>query len=193
MVSTGRPRDERIDAAVLDVAAEMLVEVGYSGLSVAAVADRAGTSRPAVYRRWPTKAHLAHEATFRDAETQGLQRTGSLPDDVHQIVSRTVELLTTPLARAAVPGIIAEASADPALNQQVLERFANSGWQGLDTLLTDAIDNGEVDPAIDAATLMELAVGAVLAAMLVRGPDQLDDAWIERTSQILLRGIRPDA
>ena len=61
----GRPRDARIDAAALDAAAALLLEVGYADLTLAAVAARAGTSRPAVYRRWPTKAHLVHEAVFR--------------------------------------------------------------------------------------------------------------------------------
>ena len=37
-------------------------EHGYEGLSLAAVADDAGTTRPAVYRRWPGKAELATAA-----------------------------------------------------------------------------------------------------------------------------------
>ena len=77
----GRPRDARIDSAVLDAAAELLAEVGYADLTVAAIADRAGTSRPAVYRRWPTMAHLVHEAAFRDSVTREPPRTGVLDDD----------------------------------------------------------------------------------------------------------------
>ena len=45
-------------------AAELVVEVGYADLTVAAIAERAGTSKPAIYRRWPSKAHLVHEAAF---------------------------------------------------------------------------------------------------------------------------------
>jgi AcrR family transcriptional regulator len=36
-----------------------LGEVGYSTLSMEAVADRAGVARPAVYRRWPSKLDAA--------------------------------------------------------------------------------------------------------------------------------------
>jgi AcrR family transcriptional regulator len=185
----GRPRDERIDAAVLDVAADLLVEVGYAGLTVAAVADRARTSRPAVYRRWPTKAHLAHEAAFRDSTTGGLVSTGTLDGDVRELVRRTAELLTTPLARAAVPGLIAEAATDPVLHQRLLDRFTTQGWRGLDDLLSGAVRRGELDPSIDAATLLELVIGAVLAATLVRGPDHLDDRWVDATTHVLLHGI----
>ena len=48
----GRPRDPRIDAAVLSATAELILEAGYPGVTVAAVAARAGTTPPAIYRRW---------------------------------------------------------------------------------------------------------------------------------------------
>src|SRR6185437_2814601 len=48
----GRPRDRRIDAAILRATADLLVEIGYSNLSMAAVAERAGTTKTALYRRW---------------------------------------------------------------------------------------------------------------------------------------------
>lgn len=116
---TGRPRDTRIGGAVLDAAAELLAEVGYAEVTVAAIADRAGTSRPAVYRRWPSKAHLIHEATFRDSVTTAPLRTGSFAEDLRELVRRIAELLTTPLARIAVPGLIAEAATDPVIHRQI--------------------------------------------------------------------------
>ena len=73
---------------MLDAAAELLAEVGYADLTVAAIADRAGTSRPAVYRRWPTKAHLVHEAAFRDSVTREPARTGVLDTDIRELVRR---------------------------------------------------------------------------------------------------------
>ena len=60
----GRPRDSRIDDSVLVATTELLEEVGYLRLTVGAIAERAGTNKPAIYRRWPTKAHLVHEAVF---------------------------------------------------------------------------------------------------------------------------------
>ena len=54
--TAGRPRDPRIDAAILRATADLLVEIGYSSLTMAAVADRAGTTKTALYRRWSSKA-----------------------------------------------------------------------------------------------------------------------------------------
>lgn len=187
----GRPRDARIDSAVLDAATALLAEVGYADLTVAAIADRAGTSRPAVYRRWPSKAHLVHEAAFRDADATPAAHTGVLEDDVRTLVRRTADLLTTPLARLAVPGLIAEAAADPSLHARLLERFSSQGWIGVEDYLRTAAESGAVRPDLDAVTVMELVIGAALVAMLVRGPEGLTDEWVERTASVVLQGIRP--
>jgi AcrR family transcriptional regulator len=58
----GRARDPRIDARLLEVAARHLAASGYEAMSVAAVAEEAGTTRQALYRRWPGKAELAAAA-----------------------------------------------------------------------------------------------------------------------------------
>lgn len=187
---SGRPRDARIDSAVLDAAAELLADVGYADLTVAAIADRAGTSRPAVYRRWPSKAHLVHEAVFRDADTSTDPSTGRLDADLRNIVARTAALLTSPLARVAVPGLIGEAASDPSLNQRLLDRFAGHGWSGLDDYLAEATSQGQMKPGFDAGVLLELIIGSALAAILVRGPDGLTDAWVNNTTRILLDGVR---
>ena len=58
----GRPRDPQIDSAVLDATLAVLDGSGYARLTVEEVARRAGTTKPAVYRRWPTRQLLALEA-----------------------------------------------------------------------------------------------------------------------------------
>ena len=178
---------------MLDAAAALLREVGYADLTVAAIADRAGTSRPAVYRRWPSKAHLVHEAAFRDADTSGTPRTGVLADDLRDLVHRTAGLLASPLARLAVPGLVAEAAADPTLHARLLERFAQHGWIGVEDYLARAAESGQVRRDVDAVTVLELAIGAALVAMLVHGPEGLDEAWVDRTTAVLLQGISPAA
>jgi AcrR family transcriptional regulator len=58
----GRARDPGIDARVLAAAGRHLSSLGYEAMSLAAVAQEAGTTRQALYRRWPTKASLAADA-----------------------------------------------------------------------------------------------------------------------------------
>jgi AcrR family transcriptional regulator len=54
----GRPRDPQVDAAVHEATAAMLAEVGYQGITIEAIAQTAGVSKNAIYRRWPDKVAL---------------------------------------------------------------------------------------------------------------------------------------
>ena len=58
----GRARDPSIDVRVLATAARHLAAYGYEAMSVAAVAEEAGTTRQALYRRWAGKPELAAAA-----------------------------------------------------------------------------------------------------------------------------------
>jgi AcrR family transcriptional regulator len=54
----GRPRDPHIDAAVLGATLAVLDESGYGRLTLEEVARHAGTTKPAIYRRWPSRQRL---------------------------------------------------------------------------------------------------------------------------------------
>ncbi|MFY9917375.1 MAG: helix-turn-helix domain-containing protein, partial [Mycobacterium sp.] len=62
----GPRRDPAIDEAVLGATRTLLVDRGYSATTIDLIATTAGVSRPAVYRRWKSKAQLVHEAVFPD-------------------------------------------------------------------------------------------------------------------------------
>ncbi|BAX90439.1 TetR/AcrR family transcriptional regulator [Mycobacterium shigaense] len=192
VVDFGRPRDPRIDAAVLSATVELLAETGYASLLVSAIAERAGTSKPAIYRRWPSKAHLVHEAVFPLGAATELPDTGSLPEDLHEMVCRSMAFLTTPAARAALPGLVGEMAADPTLHSALLERFAGVIGGGLAELLGRAGARGEISPDFNAAELAaqltEAIAGITLMGLLTR-PGELDDSWVDRTTTLLLKGI----
>ncbi|MCK0173049.1 MULTISPECIES: TetR/AcrR family transcriptional regulator [Mycobacteriaceae] len=184
----GRPRDRRIDAAVLSAAVELLTGTGYADLTVEAIARRAHTSKPAIYRRWPSKAHLVHEAVFPIDASTDLPDTGSLTGDVQEMLRRTVAVLTTPAARAALPGLVAEMATDLTLHAALLARFHDILGRGLADRLTRAAERGEVRPGVTPADLTEALAGITLLALLTRG-DGLDDTWIDRTSTLITKGI----
>jgi AcrR family transcriptional regulator len=184
----GRPRDPRIDSAVLRATVELLSETGYAELSVDAIARRAGTSKPAIYRRWPSKAHLVHEAVFPISDATELPDTGSLAGDVHEMMRRTMAVLTTPAARAALPGLVGEMAGDLTLHAALLERFGDVLSRGLTRRLEDAAARGEVRPAVTAADLAEAIAGITFLALLTRGA-ALDDAWVDRAATLIMKGI----
>lgn len=67
-IAPGRPRDSTIDDDVLDAALVELAKKGYGAFSLTAVAQAAGTTRPAIYRRWKDKPSLIVDAVARLAQ-----------------------------------------------------------------------------------------------------------------------------
>ncbi len=185
---SGRPRDPRIDAAVLSATVELLADTGYPGLLLTAIARKAGTSKPAIYRRWPSKAHLVHEAVFPIGAATEIPDTGSLRGNLREMVCRTMAVLSTPAAKAALPGLIGEMAADPTLYAALLERFAGLIGGGLHDMLEKAAARGEVRPDVTAPELAEAVAGLILLGLITR-PAELDDTWIDRTTTLLLKGI----
>lgn len=184
----GRPRNRQIDDDVLSATVELLGEVPYAELTVDAIARRAGTSKPAIYRRWPGKAHLVHEAVFPIDESTDIPSTGSLAADVREMVRRVAGVLTAPPARAALPGLIGEMAADPTLHAALLTRFGHIITGSLGDFLMHAAERGEVRSEVSADELAEAIAGITLVSLLTRGTE-LDDGWMDRAATLIVRGI----
>ncbi|MEV0199683.1 TetR/AcrR family transcriptional regulator [Nonomuraea sp. NPDC050691] len=76
-----RRRGAELEEAILDAAWDVLVEHGYPGFTYEAVAARAGTSRPVLYRRWPQRDDLLLATLAKYWQPIAAPDTGSLRDD----------------------------------------------------------------------------------------------------------------
>ncbi|TPG32810.1 TetR/AcrR family transcriptional regulator [Mycolicibacterium hodleri] len=185
--SVGRPRDPRIDAAILGATADLLVEIGYVNLTMAAVAERAGTTKTALYRRWSSKAELVHEAAFPVAPTALTTPEGDIVGDVRAMVAAARDVFTTPVVRAALPGLIADMAADADLNTRVMSRFV--GLFGVvRERLVHAVTRGEVHADVNPQRLIEIIGGATLLRLLLDPNGGLDDQWVDQTVVIIAHG-----
>jgi AcrR family transcriptional regulator len=184
----GRPRDPRIDAAILRATADLLAEIGYSNLTIAAVAERAGTTKTALYRRWSSKAELVHEAAFPAAPTAIATPPGDIAADIRAMLTATRDVFATPVVRAALPGLIADMVADADLNDRVRDRFTGV-FAAVRNRLADAVQRGEVYPDVDPDRLVEVIGGATLLRMLLQPGQPLGDDWVEQTTAIVVHGV----
>ena len=78
----GRPRDEAVDQRVLSAAWGLLHAGGYAALNVDDVAERAGVAKTTLYRRWPTKDHLAIAAAAQVLGEVPIPDSGDLRRDL---------------------------------------------------------------------------------------------------------------
>jgi AcrR family transcriptional regulator len=176
---------------VLRTTVTLLERVGYLELTIGNIAEQAGTTKPAIYRRWSTKAHLVHDAVFPAQDLDTSPAGDDLRSDIRTLVVAGLELLGRPAARAALPGLLAETSADDRLAADVLARAAGGTWRWLQGRLDAGIATGEVRENVSASTVFELIAGAAFVATATRPADTIDNAWIDEIVELVVRGIGP--
>jgi AcrR family transcriptional regulator len=179
--SAGRPRDGRIDAAIIEATRDLLLETGYSALSLSAIAARAGTTTAAIYRRWSGKAQLVHEAIL-PAEVMAMpSASGDAEGDVRALVEATRTMFDRPEVRIALPALIADTVADPAVHGAMISRFAGS-------LATFRTRIDQPDPSGELPMLAEVVVGSAIFRILVRHDAPLDAAWVDDLTALISSG-----
>lgn len=161
--SPGRPREPRIDAEVLAVTREMLVEVGWERLSMRGIAARAGVGRAALTRRWSGKEHLVLDALLGSAPDlepyDGIDRRGW----IEWVVTGSAELFARPDVRAALPGLLT------ALRDH--EDLRNALWRTFSGPSTALFSDGTDRDALDARAVLVMAAGAALFGSLIAAED----------------------
>jgi AcrR family transcriptional regulator len=180
----GRPRDTSIDDRVLAVARDQLAAVGYDGLSMAAVAEAAGTTRASLYRRWSDKADLATAAIAAIAQVPPL--AGS--DDPYMDLVRELDSFRRGVARAdGVPmvGAMLVPSTDPGLVTRYRERVVAPRRQRLRSILERARAQGLLASDADLEVAVTMATGSWYARALAG--DRPPPRWADRTAALIWR------
>jgi AcrR family transcriptional regulator len=186
--TTGRPRDRTIDARALTATRDLLVEVGFAGTTVQAVAKRSGLHASALYRRWPTRLDLIYDAAFADLPPGRVRPTGDLRRDLLRFLKAYVKTFEQPVVRAAMPGLIGGSGELPVSRSP--QAWADRSVRPRFRQILDAAPAGAVDPSVDPDAVFDLVLGAVLVRLLVPGairrPPRLDE-----TVDLLLRLVTP--
>ena len=184
----GRPRSPQVRDAILSAARALLQESGVAGLTMEAVAERAGVGKPTVYRWWPNRhavamAALMDAATARPARTRTRSPLRALREQLlavsDTLASRQGRSVTTMIASADPDTEIAKAFR----HHFVLER-RNEGR----ALLLRAIEAGEVRPQIDVDTALDQLYGALFFRVLM-GHAPADAAFVRALLDQAVSGL----
>jgi AcrR family transcriptional regulator len=92
-----RRRSERSRVAIVTATRELLLEKGFDGLSIEAVAARAGVGKQTIYRWWPSRPALVADVLLEDAPQilAPVPHTADLADDVVGWTDRLAAALMT--------------------------------------------------------------------------------------------------
>lgn len=190
----GRPRNAALDGALIRAAGELIVERGFAGVSVGAIAARAKTTRPAFYRRFEgipevvLSVLLEHFATNLDQSVN----TGGLPGDLEAIQREQVRLFTDPLVRFSLAGFLDAVRVDEQLRTVFVRKFLVPRRAGVAAVIARAVGRGEIPPCPDVEWICDLLTGPVLMRVLMPGLNGLDESLIVQSVASTLSALGYD-
>jgi AcrR family transcriptional regulator len=139
----GRRRGKVLETAIFEIVLRELAETGYVSFSIERVAVRAGTSKPVIYRRWPTRARLVYAAlrATRPVYAAEAPDTGTVRGDL-TVILRRISQMVDELRPEVFFGLTAELlhEGDSSLFAEVRERNAKIMTQ----ILNRGVERGEI-------------------------------------------------
>ena len=186
----GRPRSEKARVAILEAAAELLLDRGLSAVSMDAVAERAGVSKATIYRWWPAKETLALDALFNEwaAATPATRDTGSLRGDLLALLRPWARLASSRPYGRVIAGLITEAQTDPEFAAEYRSRFVEPRRVQAREAFRRSIERGE----IPADTKIEVAIDLLYGPLyhrLLHGHAPLSDRFVREVVDTVVDGI----
>lgn len=180
-------RSARVRHDVMAAATELLAEAGYDGLSIEAVADRAGVHKTTVYRRWPTKADLVADAlSERSQQHVPVPDTGTLAGDLTALARAVAANIGSDVGAAMARTLVAASItsteiADTAASFWV-ERLALTA-----TIVERAVERGEIPSDTDPNLVIEALIGPLYVRLLLTG-EPIDEDFARRVAALVTAG-----
>jgi AcrR family transcriptional regulator len=189
-VSVGRPRNPKIGGAVLDATLALLDEVGYVRLTLEQVARRAGTTKPAIYRRWSGRQRLVLAALGRRLGEARPPETGCTLCDLDECLKVFVAAF-----RRMPPGVLgplfADCAGDPELRSAFMSTLFDPPRAAVEETLDRAFARGDLREDVDRDLILDL-IGSFVHYRALFGHAPVGDLEIERAVEALLQGIATD-
>ena len=185
--AVARPRDPDLDRRILASFRELAERDGVASVSITAVAERSGVSRPAIYRRWRSRAALAIEAQTDRITDDGFVDRGSLRLELTDAVQRLAASMSA-VDRSLGGPVMAQMITDEAFAAKVWERRWGPDIERMEVMWARAVERGEVRPEVDGRALMDQVV-AMCIYQVALSHRQFGEDEVEQFIDRLLHGV----
>jgi AcrR family transcriptional regulator len=181
----GRPGDAGPTPAILLATLQVIADEGFAGFSVDKVAAAAGVGKATIYRRWPSKEDLIHEAFGQVVNDLPEPDTGSLRGDILAFTRGLLDQIEAqPALLKVYPALVAESAWDPRLLEvlgQVNEKRTACGYP----VVQRAKARGELPQDVPDALPLDLSSGWIYWRMTMVQQMPTDDELVQMVDSIL--------
>lgn len=186
----GRPRNSYIDTAVLDTTLAVLDDSGYHRFTLEALARLAGTTKPAIYRRWPTRQHLVLAALARRLGAEQAPNTDCTLCDLVEGIKVFVAAFQRMPPDVLGP-LLADCAGEPELRASFMATLFEPPRTAVRNTLARASGRGDLRDDVDQELTLDL-LGSFVHYRVLFGHAPTSDTEIERAMETLLHGIATD-
>jgi AcrR family transcriptional regulator len=163
---------ERNSSVVARTFFEEWARVGYSALSLDAVARKAGVGKAALYRRWRSKADMAAELVKQLSAAAIVQSDpgdqGSLEADLYAALLAVRRILRHPLVRRILPDLYTAMPREPTL-AAAMRPGDMAREKKVKALVDRAIVRGELPADVDRRAATDFLIGPLYWRIVVLG------------------------
>jgi len=180
----GRPRNGALDERILEQAVALLGSRGYAGLTLDELAERSGTAKSTILRRWPSKAAVAAAGVERLAlQSVDLPDTGTLHGDLRALLHGARETFARGRGQF-VARLLREAGHHPEITD-LLDGVLHTRRQAYRRVLARGIARGELDPSVDQELLIDMLIGPLWTRLLITR-DPVTSEYVDANVKVVL-------
>ena len=163
----GRPRDPRTRAAILAAARALLERGGLTAVTIEAIAQKAGVSRPTIYRYWSNAPAVAMAAFLEATGAPDAARTARTPlAALRGQLYAVADAFAAPTGRS-VAAMVAAAQSETELAKAFRHEFIARNRDATRLLLERCIEDGLVVPPADTELALDLIFGPLFYRLLM--------------------------
>ena len=186
-IRRGRPRNEACTGEILEAALHLVAEVGIAGLTMDAVASRAGVGKATIYRRWTSKEALMLDAWMSCVRKPVAPDTGTLQGDLEALLGGIDSPLSDRELQRVFPQMIAAAKVNPEV-ADAYRAFVEQRRAPMHAVLLRALERGEIDPALDLEVVQDLVIAPLMYRWIVTDAP-IDEPMIRQVIATVTAGI----
>jgi len=192
----GRPRSAQAHKAIIDATLELLAEEGFQGLSIEAVAARAGVGKTTIYRRWSSKEELVMEAVRHVQIDVPFVDTGNFRNDLVVLLKTVYQGFMAyphPFLGKLLLKFIGEYLTNPEIFQDALIQLTFPRFQRFIHMVEQAQAREEIRGDIDPELVLGLVAGSLYFRWIMHGLMPTSSTspveWIEQVVDAIVQGV----
>ncbi|HEY0578025.1 MAG TPA: TetR/AcrR family transcriptional regulator [Pseudonocardia sp.] len=176
--------------SIVEAALDEMAEKGYQGLSMDAVARRAGVGKSALYRRWPSKQDMAVSIVAQlGVPAVEVADTGSFRGDVRALLDSILRWFQDRRLGPIFTDLIGVARTNVALGDALTEYVGEPRRRRGSVILDRAIERGEIPADTDRELVMDLLAAPVFWRLHARR-EAITPQYLDSVTDFLIRALR---